>query len=449
MVTPEPVDVIVIGAGASGLLAARDLARAGLDVVILEARSRVGGRISTRRPAQSPPIELGPEFVHGDNELLWKLVREADARTAESPEAQWVLTDVGLQRRDDLWERIGGVFKKLQPDVFPSLGAWLKAGDRELPADDTVLTREFVQDFHAAPIDRMSARTLKETSGGTEENQHRLINGYDRIPLTLAQQCKAAGVEIHLNAVASRIRWRPGEVEVATRGELGAAGRTVRARAVVITVPLGVLKALPSQMGALQFDPELPEKRQLWAQLEVGAVSRVVLRFDHSFWTEPFVPDALRAQDGSSFGYIHAPGAPVPVWWSAAPEPILIGWGGGPAAQALAGKSQAEVVEIVVRTLASIFGCSSSALSSALVEGYWHDWTTDPFARGGYSFSLAGQEDAPARLARSVEATLFFAGEATAEPAQLGTVGAALASGERVVAEVLRALPTAPRPLLS
>ena len=449
MVTLDPADVIVVGAGAAGLVAARDLARAGFRVSILEARSRVGGRISTERPANSPPIEVGPEFVHGDNKLLWKLVREADAHTVESLETQWVLTDTGLQRRDALWERIGDVLKMLEPERYSSFGAWLKAGNRDLTPQDVILTREFVQDFHAAPIDRMSALTLKNTAGGTEESQHRLTNGYDRVPLTLAQQCKAAGVEIHLNSVVSHIRWRLREVEVSTRGELGVAGPTLRARATVITVPLGVLKALPSQMGALQFDPEIPAKRLLWAQLEMGMILRVVLRFDPSFWQESFVPEMLRSGSGSQFGYIHAPGAPVPVWWSAAPEPILVGWGGGPAAQAMTGKSQTEVVSIALRTLASVFGCSSSALSSALVEAYWHDWASDPFCRGGYSFSIAGLENAPARLAESVESTLFFAGEATADEAELGTVGGALASGARVASEVLRVLPAVSRPLFS
>lgn len=445
----DAIDVVVIGAGASGLLAARDLARAGLHVVILEARGRIGGRISTRRPANSAPIELGPEFVHGDNELLAKVVREADGQLAETSEAQWVLTDRGLQRRDDLWDRIGATLEKIDPDRHAALGSWLKSNEAGVPAAERVLTREFVEDFHAAPMDRMSARTLRDTVGGTQEEQHRLANGYDRVPLTLAQHCYAAGVEIHLNAVVSRIEWRAGSVVVATRGELGKNGPSYRARVAVITVPLGVLKALPGQVGSLQFDPELPHKRELWDQLEMGQVARVSLRFDQSLWQEPLIPDPLRVNAGAEFGYVHAPGAPIPVWWTAAPEPILIGWAGGPAAKALVGKQHAEMVDIAVRTLASVFGCSSSALSSALVEVHWHDWGSDPFCRGGYSFSTASFETAPARLGESVESTLFFAGEATAEAAELGTVGGALSSAERVTAEVLRAVSSASRAALS
>lgn len=442
-------DVIVVGAGVSGLLAARDLARSGLQVAVLEARSRVGGRVSTRRPVGGPAVELGAEFVHGDNELLKKIAREAGVETVDSSEAQWVLTDEGLQRRDDIWDRIAGVLKQIDPDRHKSLRSALASDDVSSPVADLKFTRDFVEGFHAGPIDRISSRTLKDSEGGTQDDQSNVRNGYDRVPLTLAQQCYAAGVEIHLNAVVSRIRWEKGDAQVFTRGELGAEGVSYRGRAVIVTVPLGVLKALPGQVGAIRFEPELREKRELWDRLEMGTVTRLVLRFDRSLWHGPLLPDPLRANDGKDFGFVHALGAPFPVWWSLAPEPVLVGWGGGPSAKALVGKVQADVVATGLRTLANIFGCPSSGLASALDEAYWHDWGADPFCRGGYSYSTAELEDAPARLAEPVESTLFFAGEATADPFSLGTVGGALSSGERVAAEALKAMSLTERALLS
>lgn len=439
MENPELLDVVVIGAGAAGLIAARDLARAGLRVVVLEARSRVGGRICTRRPLNAPTVELGPEFVHGNSEVLWKLVTEANVKTTESPAVQWVATKQGLQRKDDLWDRIASTIEKLDPDHYDSLGAWLKAEGQELSAEDRASTREFVEGFHAAPADRMSSRTLKETQGGAQEEQHRVTNGYDRVPLRLAQEFHGAGGEIHLNAVVSKIQWQAGEVHVQTRGELGDGGAVFRARTAVVTLPLGVLKAAPGHVGAVRFEPELEEKRALWDQLEMGIVSRLVLRFEPHFWQETLAPEKLRASHGAEFGFVHAPGAPIPVWWSAAPEPTLVGWTGGPAARALVGEVHPEVLKIALQSLAELFGCNVAALDSALVESHWHDWASDPFCRGGYSYSTAGLEDAPARLAEPVDGTLFFAGEATASPADLGTVSGALESGVRVAQEVLKA----------
>ena len=68
------------------------------------------------------------------------------------------------------------------------------------------------------------------------------------------------------------------------------------------------------------------------------------------------------------------------------------------------------------------------------------DWTNDPFSRGAYSFTAAGEDGTAAKLRRAVKGTLFFAGEATAEGAEVGTVHGALSSGLRAAAEVRRAL---------
>lgn len=435
----DPVDVIVIGAGAAGLIAARDLARSGQRVAILEARGRIGGRVLTRRPEGSPPVELGAEFVHGDNPVLSELLEQAGSELRPSPETQWLASGGKLQRRDDLWDRLGQVLDQARPEDAAAFGPWLREHAAGISPEDRRLAREFVESFHAGPADLASTRTLHETRGGVDEEQQCVRNGYDRLILTLAEQCYSAGVQIHLNAVVSRIRWQPQSVAVELRGGLGEHGSVFSGRAAVITIPLGVLKALPGQLGAIEFEPELPEKRACWERLQMGYASRIALRFRDGFWQQAVVPAELRERSGEGFGFVHALGAPVPVWWAHPPEPWLIGWAGGPAARKLAGRLQPEVVDLALRSLSEAFGCPLPALEALLDHSHWHDWGADPFTRGGYSFSAAGAEDLPAQLATPEAKTLFFAGEATAEPSELGTVGAALSSGRRAAAELLEA----------
>ncbi len=437
----DSIDVAVIGGGVAGLTAARILAATGLKVVVLEARGRVGGRILTRRPIEGPMIELGAGFVHGDNELLWELVQESGIQTESSELGQWVVERKKLREENDLWERLGEVMKKIDANNHSSLGSWLRIRPGGISAEEAAQAVEFVENFHGGTSDTTSADVLRATKGGTDESQHVVTNGYDRVPQVLAQQCYAAGVRIYLNAPVSTIEWSQGAAIVTSRPQSNTEVPSFRARAVIVTVPLGVLKARPGQLGAIQFTPEIPEKTSLWWGLPVGQVSRLTLRFRENFWAQSLLPAELRENNGKNFGFVHTHETPIPVWWSMTPEPVLVGWAGGPAARALVGKTKEQVVEIALRALSESFGSPVAAWASALAESFWHDWGADPYSRCGYSYTVANYEDAPQRLAAPVADTLFFAGEATAEPAELGTVGGALSSAERVAREVLRALP--------
>jgi len=106
----------------------------------------------------------------------------------------------------------------------------------------------------------------------------------------------------------------------------------------------------------------------------------------------------------------------------------------------MAGWTPARIFKPGRRTLARLLGCGDAALEKSIVDWRTHNWAADPFTRGAYSFSTAGHENAPDELARPVVNTLFFAGEATAEPLELGTVHGAIASGERAAREILKAI---------
>jgi monoamine oxidase len=114
---------------------------------------------------------------------------------------------------------------------------------------------------------------------------------------------------------------------------------------------------------------------------------------------------------------------------------MLVGWAGGPAAAKLAGKRQDELIAAAVESIARLLGFSRSRVESELESCRVTDWQADPFARGAYSYVPVGGLDAMKQLAKPVQRTLFFAGEATHEGLS-GTVAGAIASGQRAAAEM-------------
>lgn len=424
-------DVIVVGAGAAGLAAAARLARKLKRIVVLEARDRIGGRIWVERLRGWPgPVELGAEFVHTGNAAMAAWLRRGKLKQAPVVERHWLMEQGRRLAVPDAWKRIDAVMRQVGPRFRGSFGEWLGRHADELTAADRVLASTFVEGFHGAPLDRMSARTLYRATFG-EEEQTRLRAGYGELVDTLQRALPADRVKLELGAVISRVQWRRGAVIVAD------GKRRWRARAALVTVPAGVLHAREGDRGAIRFSPKLPAKDQAWRALGVGHALRVVLRLRSDVWTRGFLPVELRARRGREFGFVHSDESAFPVWWSKAPQPVLIGWTGGLAAERMAGWTPDQIHREARRALARVFACAESRIDRAVLDGRTHDWAGDPFTRGAYSFSVAGEEEAPKRAAAPVQNTLFFAGEATADPLELGTVHGALASGERAAEEIL------------
>lgn len=435
-----PADVIVVGAGVAGLTAARDLAREGRKVLVIEARDRVGGRIWTRRePRIAQPIELGAGFVHGGNEALGSLLRDAHLPLEPVPERHWIVKGAERSAVDDGWERITRILQRIGPQARGDFAAWWHNHAEEFDPRDRTLVTGLVNGFHAAPSDRMSVATLyRAAAGGPEEQFGIRGKGYDEIVDLLSSELTQRHVTIRLGEPVEAIRWQKGSVDVQTLS-----ASTYHAAAVVITVPLGVLQERRPSPGVIRFNPDLGQKRELWEQLGFGHAVRITFQFQANVWSAELVPADLRADEGRAFGFVHAPESVFATWWAAAPEPLLVGWAGGPAARALYGLRSNEIFRLALRDLAAVLRCTEVEVTELMTAWHLHDWSMDPYSRGAYSFATAGREDGPARLAEPVEETIFFAGEATADPLDLGTVHGAVASGERVAREVGAALPQA------
>jgi len=429
-------DAVVLGAGVAGLAAAVDLARAGLDVDVLEARDRPGGRVwSVQVPGAPRPIEMGAEFVHGHDRGLDGLLRRAGVRAKSVDDVMWWVDGGRRRRLDDAWERIDGTLHRMPKDVAGSYAAWERGA--RLPPLDRRLARVFAGGFNAAPLDRLSAPAIRDSAGAAEATR-RPDGPYSSIVDVLVRDLERHGGRLHLGHAATAVRWRPGRAEVA------AAKGTWVAPHAVVALPLGVLRARGGP-GAVRFSPGLGAYDALLRRIRPGHVARVTFWLRADAWEAGPLPAALRRKDGHAFGFLQSERAEFPVWWVQAPYPVLVGWTGGPAAARFAGMPAAQVADRALRSLAGLLRVRRADLDALVIGAHTHDWGGDPFARGAYSYPTAGAEMVPMLLAEPLRGTLAFAGEHTAGPQKLGTVQGALESGRRAARQV-KALRKAPGP---
>ncbi len=442
--TEERVDVLVIGAGAAGLAAARELNRAGLSVRVLEARERIGGRISTLRAPSAPlPIELGAEFIHGLPPETWAIVGAAGLPVYEVGGDRWWSRGGTLTQGNPRWEQMDDLLGRMEQAQDQSFHDFLApyAGDEQW-REAATQTVAYVEGFHAARTERISVRALvreRHAAAAIDgDRSFRVLGGYDQVAHWLRAGLDPESATVHLSTVVAEVRWRRGAATVIAHSRLGQPLDAFHARCAVVTLPLGVLQAPPGELGSVRFEPGLPQQHDAAAQLEMGQALRVVLRFRERFWEH----DRRLAR----LSFLHAPGAPLPTWWTAYPvqAPLLTGWAGGPAAARLSQRGEQFIVEQAVAALAQALGMRRSSIEALIEAWHVHDWQADPFARGAYSYIPVGGLDAPEALATPVEDTIFFAGEATSSDGHSGTVHAALASGRRAAREIIQRL----RPLM-
>ena len=400
-------DAIIVGAGAAGLSAAKDLVAAGRDVLILEARNRIGGRMySINAPGVPVAIELGAEFIHGTPaEIQWVNKREMRG-------LRWYVdqdTPQPLSSNREVDEILDRLDSYSGPDI--SFSEYLRYYAKEATQESRAWATEYVEGFNAADARRVGVHSLIQGDRASEADDGQrlfcLNDGYS----TFAASLLPKQVELLLNTSVEEIRWSRGSVEIA--GQL--------ARAAIVTLPLGVL-----QSRRIRFVPELPQKTAAADRLAVGPVVRITFHFREKFW-ESITPELCM---------LHTHDPDFPTWWSAKPDesPILTAWTAAGRAQRLGRNSSDQNKEIALNSLSRLLKVDAARF---LIDAYTHDWTNDPYACGAYSYIPAGAMDAPAILAETVEDTLYFAGEATETTGRGASVHGAIATGRRAAAEIL------------
>jgi monoamine oxidase len=415
------LDVVIVGAGAAGIAAARNLHEQGVSVLVLEARERIGGRVWTHRDPRTPvPIELGAEFIHGSAAEIEKTLDDAKLPTVDIAGKRCMVSGSRWTPLDDFWDRLYRVMhlmddgRRRDRSVHDFLDT--RPGGKRL-ARDRMLARQFVEGFHAADTRLISAKALVESgTPGEDVRETRLahvVDGYDRLIEWLAAPLAD---RVRLGAIVTRVTWSAERARIEVRPADGRTAYDIAARSVLVTVPIGVLQTPVGATGAIAFEPDLGRtKRQALDSLMAGSVVRVGIHLRERVWASEEFGQKVGDEETDALSFLHSGDPDFNVWWTAYPvrAPVIIAWRGGPGARRLAHLPPDEIEARAIASLARHLQTTPARMQS-MVEGVWtHNWELDPFARGGYSYQRVGAANATDALARPLKGTLFFAGEAT------------------------------------
>jgi monoamine oxidase len=414
-------DVIIVGAGATGLTAMDQLVHKGFKVCLLEAASQAGGRILTLKEDGFPePVEAGAEFIHGDLPLTIALMKEAgiayiavDGDMVPVHHSQWQHED----KPDEHWSSFMQQLKKLESDV--SIDEFLQT-HFSAPEYEELRgsVRRFAEGFDLADIKKGSMLALKDEWKEIDQRQYRVAGGYERIIKYLLNRCLLPDSEIKYNAVVEKIEFNQGMVRAYTKD-----GNSYEAKKIIITASVAVL-----QSNSIRFDPPLAAHDTAINELGFGDVIKFLFQFNEAFWMKYHNKAGFILSDEN-----------IPTWWTQLPAEtnLLTGWIGGPPATALAGKSEEQLKDIGLTSLSNIFSIPVDEIEKRLLHYRVISWKDNEFIKGGYSYSTLQTAHAKKILSEPVYDTIYFAGEAMSPGDSMGTVEAAIQSGMETAKKII------------
>jgi len=416
--------IIIIGAGVSGLLAARRLGEAGFIVTVLEGSAQPGGRIMTITEGFSSMVEGGAEFIHGELPLSLQLAKEAGL-ALQPVNGHMVRLQKGRGLGDsgdnaflggdwgELLEKMEGLEQDMAVDLF--MGEYFGAERYEALRESVF---RFAEGYDLADIRRVSTRALyNEWAREGEDEEYRLEGGYRGLVDFLVKECLRLGCRFCFSSRVRSVSWEPGKVEC-----VAVSGERYTASGLIVTASLGVLQA-----GQLRFSPAVDGHMEAASRLGYGSVVKILIEFRTTFWESAGQTLFVISEED------------IPTWWTQPVEGsrLLTGWLAGGRMQAFLRLGEAQRVDACLRSLAHIFSMDMEALRKEVVALRIVDWAAHPYVLGGYSYDTVGAADARAQLSASVEGTIWFAGEALYEGIAPGTVEAALTSGQEVAEKII------------
>ena len=413
----------------AGLSVASELRALGLDVLVLEARDKIGGRVDTNYEFTSHPIERGAEFVHGENVVTWELIRGWGLHTLSAIEEDdnFFIDAAGQFLPITQAAKLAGgdslKFMSTRPGIYDLAKTWVKSRKPDtdlssmLKANGVALDPKFYpivshsfEGLDAAGLQQLGVYGLVETSyEGDGDADFRIAEGYSSLSDHLARQ-----LQIRLAEPVERVTWNSAGARVAT-----ASGATLEARKVVITVPLAQL-----QQNAIRFEPPLTsDKQNAINRLGAGNIVKIVLQFKDPFW--PARMECFATDKRTGFWW-------RPGWNRSNEAPVLTAYAGATLADRLVKFGNDAAIQIALEDLNQLFG---NQAKTNYTSGMVLNWQREPYIEMAYSFCPVGAAGLRRVLSYPIDGVLFFAGEATSVERN-ATVHGAVESGRRAANEV-------------
>ncbi|RXF72974.1 flavin monoamine oxidase family protein [Hansschlegelia zhihuaiae] len=404
------VDVAIVGAGAAGVAAGRRLAAAGLKILLVEARDRLGGRGYTVAGPAGSALDLGCGWLHSGDLNPWVPIVERQGRTVDRSPPPWAkpALEAGFPAEEQADWRAAN-------ESFSARLASADLSDPDRPVSDMLepgsrwngMLGAISSYVSGAEPERVSARDLRNYADSGVN--WRVREGFGAVIAT-----HGAGLPVALGRPARRIDHSGRRLRIET--DHG----TVEAGQAIVTVPSALIAA-----EAISFFPALPEKVEAAQGLPLGLADKLYLALDGA---EAFPADSRvfgRTDRTATASYQLRPlGAP-----------LVEAYFGGACAAALERGGVAAFAAFAREELAGVFGADFTKRVTPLAM---HLWAADPFSRGAYSYAVPGRAADREVLAAPIDGKLFFAGEATSVH-DYSTAHGALSTGLRAAEEVLAA----------
>jgi len=378
------VEVAVVGGGAAGLAAARRLSRANVGCLILEARSRLGGRAWTVPGPSGSALDVGCGWLHSADRNPWVAIAQEQHRTIDKTPPPWRRRSLAyglpeggqrefLEAQEKFYERVSDRAQK-EPDV--SAAALFEPGCRWNQLINAVGTY-----ISGAELENVSTRDF-DNFDDTGVNW-RIVEGYGatiagcRGSLPLALGCAVLAIDHS----GKRLK-----IET-TQGR-------ITADRVIVTLPSAIIAHVEDL-----FVPRLPEKTRAAEGLPLGLTNKLFMSLEGA---DEFEEDSrlFGATDRTATAAYHL--RPFG-------RPQIEAFFGGHLAAELEAAGENAFFNFAVSELAGVLG---NAFAKRVTPICIHRWGTDPFSRGSYSYARPGMTDCRTKLAAPVDERLFFAGEA-------------------------------------